>query len=192
MAQTLEKPDDESLMERLIQNDHQAFSILVTRHSDKFYGAAFRIVMNQQEAEDIVQDAFLKLWDKPKIWKAGKGAKFTTWFYRIVMNLALDVRRKTKHTTSNLEDELRTTELSQDKKIIEDEEQKLLSNALNALPEKQLMALNLCFYEDHSNKEAADIMGVSVKALESLLMRAKAGMKDYLHRSGVLKQGDVA
>ena len=50
-----------------------------------FYAASYRMVMNKEEAEDVVQEAFLKLWDRPTIWKRDKNAKFTTWFYKIVM-----------------------------------------------------------------------------------------------------------
>lgn len=192
MAETLEKLSDESLMERVREHDHRAFSLLVERRSEMFYAAAYRMVMNKEEAEDIVQDAFLKIWDKPKIWKPGKGAKFTTWFYRIVMNMALDQLQKTKNNVPDLVEKMVSDSPSQEKEMQLDQEQKALDEALKKLPEKQLMALNLCFYEEMSNKEAADVMGVSVKALESLLMRAKAGIKDNLYREGILAQGDVA
>lgn len=195
MAQSLDHIDDESLMERIQSYDHQAFSTLVERRADMFYAAAYRIVMNKQEAEDIVQDAFLKIWEKPKIWKKGKAAKFTTWFYRIVTNMAVDnLRRKPNNTAiENVNEVLKTDETS-DKNILMQEEQQALEEAIGNLPEKQLLALNLCFYEGLSNKEAATIIGVSVKALESLLMRAKFGVKDHLIRSKVLenREGEVA
>jgi RNA polymerase sigma-70 factor (ECF subfamily) len=90
---------DESLVRRLIQRDNQAFSILVRRHSDLFYRAAYKVVMNKEDAEDIVQNAFLKIWDRPKLWKDGKGAAFKTWFYKIVMNSCIDFKRKKKEIT---------------------------------------------------------------------------------------------
>ena len=192
MAQTLENLSDESLMERVQQNDHQAFSVLVRRRTDMFYAAAYRVVMNQQDAEDIVQDAFLKIWDRPHLWKEGKGAKFTSWFYRIVMNLSIDKVRQHKKVKISDVEELVSDKNSQEKDLVLDEEQKILEKAIKNLPEKQMIALNLCFYEGISNKEAAEIMKISVKALESLLMRAKAGLKDSLFREGILEQGDAA
>lgn len=192
MADTLEKLSDEGLMERIQQRDHRAFSLLVERRTDMFYGAAYRMVMNVQEAEDIVQEAFLKLWDKPKNWKSGKGAKFTTWFYRVVMNISLDKLRKYKKTESHLIEEIESQNISQEKEMQMDQEQKALNQALKELPENQLMALNLCFYDELANKEAATVMGISVKALESLLMRAKAGVKNHLYREGILDKGEVA
>lgn len=193
MAESLENLSDESLMERLREHDHRAFTLLVNRRSDMFYASAYRMVMNREEAEDIVQEAFLKIWDRPALWKANKKAKFTTWFYKIVTNLALDrLRKNSKMSGSELKDDVLQQEADQEKEMLVDEEQLALDRALKALPEKQLAALNLCFYEGLSNKEAAEIMGVSVKAIESLLMRAKAGIKDYLIREGVIDQGEVA
>lgn len=72
--------------------------------------------------------------------------------------------------------------------MYEKEKQGALEGAIQSLPERQKTALNLCFYEGLSNREAADIMGVSVKALESLLVRAKGALKDELSRRGMLTE----
>jgi len=187
--------NDESLLRHVKKHDHQAFSILVHRHSRYFYNCAYRIVMNVQEAEDIVQDSFLKLWDKPTMWKEGRGAKFTSWFYKIVMNLSLDNLRKNKHTKP-MENEYiyQSNEIGQFEKLNRTQEQISLDKALKELPEKQFMALNLCFYEEVKRKEAAEILGVSIKALESLLMRAKENVRNSLYRQDILpsKEGKTA
>lgn len=189
MEDNLEELDDESLMERVKKHDHQAFSILVERHSEKFYACSYRIVMNKEEAEDVVQEAFLKLWDRPEIWKTGKGAKFTSWFYKIVMNLSLDKYRRARKI-ENVEDQEIYFEIpaGQYNDLHKKNEKAALDKALKALPEKQLLALNLCFYEGKPRKEAAKLMHVSVKALESLLMRAKQGLKNDLYRQGILQE----
>ena len=187
MAKQVQDISDESLMERVCGADHQAFAQLVERHSGLFYAAAFRMCHNQEDAEDIVQDAFLKLWNKPQVFDASKGAKFTTWFYRVVTNLAIDrMRRKKPQSGSDVLD------LMEDKKPLADEEletrdrQDVLEQAISRLPERQKAALNLCFYEGLSNKDAAEILGVGVKALESLLMRAKKALKEDLAAQGLL------
>lgn len=157
-----------------------------------FYAAAYRMLVNCEEAEDIVQDGFLKIWQKPQIWRAGKGAKFTTWFYKVIMNLCLDRLKKSKIIHVEMNEKLIAGGLSQDRELQLNEQEKALEDAIKSLPIKQKTALNLCVYEEISNKEAANIMGVSVKALESLLMRAKAGVRDYLLRQGILEQGEIA
>ena len=178
---------DEELVARLVNGDHEAFSALVRRHTDRFYACAFRLCGQVEQAEDIVQDAFLKLWSRPEIWKPDKGAKFTTWFYRVVTNMTLDVLRKRKPQASpDVLDYMGDDRQGADIDVIEGEEQRALEGAIQALPERQKVALNLCFYEGMSNKDAADILGVGVKALESLIMRAKASVKKDLAAKGYI------
>lgn len=184
---------DESLMGRIQRRDQQAFSTLVQRHSERFYFVAYRTIADREEAEDIVQEAFLKLWHNPKSWKADKGVKFTTWFYRVVTNLSIDkVRGRKSYASSDFLEQWQDERQSQEADMIARQEQAMLEEAIQSLPEKQKTALNLCFYEGLSNKEASEIMGVGVKALESLLMRAKAGIRDTLIREGIIKTGEVA
>ena len=177
-----EQDNDESLMVRVSRGDHQAFATLVERHSDMFYAAAYRMCGQVQESEDVVQDAFLKLWQKPDSFDPKKGTKFSTWMYRVVTNLAIDHLRKKKgkYDSADALEYLVDEAPAADVRISMDEEQLVLETAIQKLPERQKAALNLCFYEGLSNKEAADILDIGVKALESLLMRAKAGLRENL------------
>ena len=139
------------------------------------------------EAEDVVQDAFLKLWNRPQVWDKNKGAKFTTWFYKVVTNLAIDQHRKKKpQANPDILDVLPDNAQRADQAMIETQEQKTLERAIKNLPERQMAALNLCFYEGLTNREAADILGVGIKALESLLIRAKAGLREELTKQGLI------
>ncbi|MCB1651772.1 MAG: sigma-70 family RNA polymerase sigma factor [Alphaproteobacteria bacterium] len=181
--------DDESLVARVQKGDRRAFAVLVERYSQMFYAAAYRICGRVDDAEDIVQEAFLKFWSKPEAYDPQKSAKFTTWFYRVVTNLAIDYkRRKRPEAGSDVIDLAADERMGADEVIEMDEQQAALEVAIQALPERQKLALNLCFYEGLSNKEAADVLGVGVKALESLLMRAKAGLKDALDAKGFLSE----
>lgn len=166
----------------LIQKQNQAaFAVLVHRHSDRFYRLAYRTLFNQADSEDVVQDCFIKIWRKPGLWDAKTGAAFSTWFYRMIVNACIDKNRSMKPAESS--DELALLDdkaNSQDILIASEQDanqQKLLRQAIQALPERQQMALNLCFYEGLSNQQAADILGLKLKALQSLLMRAKSGLK---------------
>jgi RNA polymerase sigma-70 factor (ECF subfamily) len=184
---------DESLMRLIRQGSHQAFAILVRRHTDRFFAGAYRMCGNTQEAEDMVQDAFLKIWQNPDIWKEDRGAKFTTWFYRILVNSNIDRMRKTQKIVSG---ETILPFIADGKPNPESEtaisqEQQTMERALSALPERQKTALTLCFYEGLSNVEAANAMGVKIKALESLLMRAKTGLRDYLNQNNHPRKGGL-
>jgi len=197
MKAPMASPDDtdESLMALIRQGSHQAFSILVRRHTDRFYATAFRMTGRGAEAEDLVQDAFLKIWHKPDVWKEGKGAKFTTWFYRILVNQNIDRLRKNQKIAS---DDSVLPFIADGRNDPEDDavandEQRRLEQAMAVLPERQRTALTLCFYEGLSNAEAAEVMGVKIKALESLLIRAKTGLKEYMnnnHNGNSLEKGD--
>ncbi len=172
--------DDAELLSLIRGGSHHAFSVLTERHAVRFYRLAYRYMGQRQEAEDMVQEALLKLWERPDMWKPEKNVKFTTWFYRVVVNLCLD-RKKQKtplplSETLVIEDNRPHPEalasIAQTEAMIEQEIQKL--------PERQQTALNLCFYEGLSNQEAAEVMGLHIKALQSLLMRAKGTLKSRL------------
>ena len=189
MTSKYDDMNDESLMGDVHAHNHEAFSILIKRHSKRFYHTAYHIVMEQQAAEDIVQNAFLKIWDKPQIWKKNQKAKFTTWFHRIVVNQAIDFYRAGKkiipfdagkHDTSNKENQHQELEKTQT--------QIALDKAMKALPENQFLALNLCFYEDVPREDAAKIIGVKKGALDSLIMRAKANIRDELTRQKIIDE----
>lgn len=181
MADIQNEDTDESLVARIQRGDHEAFAHLVRRHSGLFYSAAYRMCGNADEAEDIVQDSFVKFWQKPQGFDASKGVKFTTWFYRVVSNMAIDhMRRKKPQADPKVLEFMPDGANMADEAMVADHQAHALEQAIQALPERQKMALNLCFYEGLSNKEAAEILGVGVKALESLLMRAKQKLKDDL------------
>ncbi|MFO1242652.1 MAG: sigma-70 family RNA polymerase sigma factor [Rickettsiales bacterium] len=164
---------DRQLLERITAGDHAAFAALVKMHSLRFYRVAYRFLGNRERAEDMVQEAFLKLWENPSIWNPGSNAKFTTWFYRVVVNLCLDAKKK--YTPLQLAEDFDAADEAetQEEALIETEKRALLDKEINDLPERQKTAVVLCFMEGLSNQEAAEVMGLQLKALQSLLMRAK-------------------
>ncbi len=182
-----DEDSDESLMLRIVQGDHQAFAQLTHRHSGRFYAHAWRMTGNRAEAEDSVQEAFMKLWRNPASFDAGKGHKFVTWFYRVVGNAAIDQKRRKRETpdTDATERSIATAPL-QDETYQDDRRAEALEAAIRDLPERQATALNLCFSEGLSNAEAAEAMEIKIKALESLLMRAKKALKERLADDGWL------
>jgi RNA polymerase sigma-70 factor (ECF subfamily) len=156
--------------------------MLVNRHAKRFYNIAYRFLSNRDDAEDIVQEAFLKLWAKPESWNERKQTKFTTWFYRIVTNLCLDHRKKKNPLPLGKDIQLMDRQPGQDMVVDLKRKQMFLDRFIRELPERQHLALNLCFYEGLSNKEAAEIIGVEVKALQSLIMRAKTTLREKVKK----------
>jgi RNA polymerase sigma-70 factor (ECF subfamily) len=175
---SFEHHEDKELIFAIQNGAQTAFSELVKRYSAKSYNIAFRLVNQKEIAEDIVQECFVKFWSSPKKYDLKKEILFSTWFYRVITNRALDYKRKFIKET-NFNESFEPVDNSQNiEEILDDAKfQTTLWNFINKLPEKQQLALNLCFYEGFKNKEAAEIMQISVKAIESLLIRAKNQLK---------------
>jgi RNA polymerase sigma-70 factor (ECF subfamily) len=180
MAEAWRDKDDHELLKLIQEGNGQAFAALVERHTGRFYRLAYRYLQNKEAAEDMVQDAFLKLWENPALWQPERNSKFTTWFYRVVVNLCLDMRKRKSaaplEDDSTVIDERERTE----ERMIRVQEQEALEKAIAGLPERQRMALNLCFDEGLTNQEAAEVMGLRLKALQSLIMRAKTTLKERM------------
>jgi len=174
--------DDEHLLKLIIAGDHSAFSELVIRHTKKYYSIAYRVLFNRDDAEDVVQEAFLKIWKNPENWNSSHNVKFTTWFYRVVINLCLDYKKKNKFSISDNYNEIESHSNTQDGIIDPKRRQEFVDMYINELPERQQIALNLCFYDGVSNKEAAEIMDINLKALQSLIMRAKTNLREKLQK----------
>lgn len=180
MAPDWSEKDDNELLALIRDGSHQAFGVLARRHTERFYRLAYRYLQSREAAEDIVQDAFLKLWEDPARWQPERNSKFTTWFYRIVVNLCLDWQKKKRPAALDENLPLVDEREALDSALAHAQEQKLLETEIAALPERQRTALNFCFAEGLSNQEAAEVMGINIKALQSLIMRAKATLKERL------------
>jgi RNA polymerase sigma-70 factor (ECF subfamily) len=180
MAVDWVEKDDQELLASLQGGSQHAFAELVRRHTERFYRLAYRYVQNRETAEDIVQDAFLKLWEDPGRWQPERNSKFTTWFYRVVVNLCLDWQKKKR--PEELDEALPLLDERErlDAAMIRSQEEKMLEREIAALPERQRTALNLCFEAGLSNREAAEVMGLNLKALQSVIMRAKATLKERM------------
>ena len=175
---------DEELMRAVRNGEHAAYQKLVKAHLTSISKYAYRIMGNQSDTNDIAQETFLKLWVNAERWDPKK-SKLTTWLHRITHNLCIDHLRRYRNNkfSENSEESSINQELWTDSEIesneLNDKLQDLL-NALRTLPESQRSALALCHYSGFSNKEAASIMNISVKALESAISRAKRSLRKTL------------
>jgi RNA polymerase sigma-70 factor, ECF subfamily len=178
MDHNVSQGDDEFLIRQIQEGKHDAFAEIVNRHSKRFYNIAYRSIFDKDDAEDIVQEAFIKLWEKRLTWNPDREAKFTTWFYKVVLNLCIDHNREKR--PEPISEEMPLADKRQGHEAVMEEKQKqfMLERFIRELPERQQLALNLCFYEGVSNQEAAEIIGVNLKALQSLIMRAKMTLKE--------------
>src|SRR4051812_27329411 len=130
MAEAWPDKDDHELLALVQSGSHAAFSELVQRHTERFYRLAFRYLQNKEAAEDVVQEGFLKLWEDPGIWQPDKNAKFTTWFYRVVVNLCLDWQKRKRPVALTDETPLVDDRESTDEAMVRREEQRVLEQEI--------------------------------------------------------------
>ena len=179
MNDNSEHEKDKQLMLRIIKRDIDAYQQLVAKYINRCTRFAERMVGEHSDAKDVVQDVCIKLWNEPQAWQPT--ARFSTWFYRVLFNACIDHKRKQKPTGSELElDALEDDALNQEQAIIAREKKERVRGAMQQLPERQRAALVLCYYEELSNQHAAEVLGVTVGALEQMLFRARQTMKDLL------------
>jgi RNA polymerase sigma-70 factor (ECF subfamily) len=170
-----EQLSDEMLMERVAAGDERAFRLLARRHLQAGLGLARRVSGSAADAEEVVQEALLRVWVHAPRWTPR--AAFRTWFYRILVNLCLDRRRRPHWTALAEAGERASSEPAALDRIVEDERHQALAAAVNRLPARQRTAVLLTYFEDLSNAETAAVMGVSVAAVEALLTRAKRSLR---------------
>lgn len=186
-----EEADDDALLASAGDGDQHAFRALVSRHVTRVLSLARRMTGNVAEAEDVAQEAFLRAWQKAPGWRVGE-ARFSTWLYRVVVNLCLDRRRRKPMAPLEAAGDPLDPAPSAELRLAEDQRGRIVAAALAALPDRQRAALVLSYYEGVSNAEAAEALGVSVSALESLLVRARKALRLQLegHRSTVTDWGN--
>lgn len=167
-------------MARVKNRDREAFAVLVDRHLDGIHAFNFRLTRNADDAADLAQETFLRVWTKANTWKPGR-VKFGTWLHRIAHNLCIDLHRRKRGTDDVDVDTLDGAGQTPDQAPADDRLRNALDEALGDLPERQRTALLLCHRQNMSNREAAAVLEVSVDALESLLARARRTLRRTLH-----------
>lgn len=183
--------DDTALLAAVADGDHGAFSTLMDRHGPRALALAIRMTGTRQDAEDIVQEAFLRVWRHAGRWDPSGGARFSTWLYRIVLNLCLD--RKRRAPMAPLDEIAEPEDPSPDglQQYSGEQARGLVQEALESLPERQRAALALCYFGNVSGQEAADSLEMSVSALESLLVRGRRALRTFFTKRGLNRLGDV-
>ncbi|MBY5932027.1 RNA polymerase sigma factor [Tateyamaria omphalii] len=169
--------DDATLLARYARGDVAAARALTVRFVPRAQAQAFRMLGDGTEAEDVVQEAMLRLWRIAPEWREGE-AQVSTWMYRVVSNLCIDRLRKRPRAGVALDEVAEPEDPSPgaDERLQENARHAALRDAIADLPERQRVALTLRHFEGASNPEIAAALGVSVEAVESLTARAKRAL----------------
>jgi RNA polymerase sigma-70 factor (ECF subfamily) len=169
---------DLALMALVARGDEPAYRMLTRRHLPAMLGLARRILGNATDAEDVAQEAMLRVWTHAPRWQPL--AAFRTWLTRVVVNLCLDRKRRARWVALEAAGELVDPAPGATETAEHDEREQQLAVAIAELPARQRTAIVLTYSEGMSNAQVADILGTSVSAVETLLVRGKQNLRARL------------
>lgn len=171
-------------MRQIGSGDRVAFNTLVRRHLTRTMALAERVCGSRGDAEEVAQEAFIRVWTKAPHWRADAGgrnsARFSTWLHRVVVNLCIDRRRRPVHARLEAAGDPADSADNALDALAKSQVSARVAAAVATLPERQRAALALCFYDGLSNREAADVLSLSPGAVESLLVRARRSLRTAL------------
>jgi RNA polymerase sigma factor (sigma-70 family) len=172
----------------------KAYDELINKYRAAVYNLVFRMVRNQHEAEDLMQEAFIKVYNSLNSFN--EEYAFSTWLFKIATNNCIDYFRKRKLQTlsldkpikykdSEMQHEYADPELDAEKTLIAKERSKLIQEAINALPKKYYVAIDLRHREEKSYEEIAEILKLPLGTVKARIFRAREmlnkTLKDILH-----------
>ncbi|PTN07518.1 RNA polymerase sigma factor [Mangrovibacterium marinum] len=182
----MNQPDDNFYIARVLGGDTASYSYLVDRYQDLVFGLALKMLRNQEDAQEMAQDSFVKAYRSLATYR--QESKFSTWLYRITYNGCISLMRKRKLEVRSMDeqqltdgDEARLNEqlTGMDKALVE----KLLQEALAKLPELEQVLITLYYYEDQKVEEISHITGLSDSNVKVKIHRARKKMYALLHQS---------
>jgi RNA polymerase sigma-70 factor, ECF subfamily len=182
----MEQLTDIQIIERVRNGETNLFSELVLRYQNKIFAYVYKIVNHKEEAEDIVQESFIKVYKNLNSFDADR--KFSSWLYRISHNEAINYLKKNRkgNTLYYEGDEFLMNSLRVDKDFIHDliigEDDKMLKSALEKLPDKYKEVIILKYLEEKSYEEISEILQKPVSTVGTLINRAKSQLKNLLNK----------
>jgi len=186
MAESGDAHSDEALMARVALGDEAAYRLLSRRHVPAMLGLARRILGNAADAEDVAQEAMLRVWTHAPRWQPL--AQFRTWLTRIVVNLCLDRKRRAPWVELEAAGEIVDPAAGPGGDIERHERDRLVGQAIGQLPDRQRTAIVLTYGDGMTNAQVAEILDTTVSAVETLLVRGKQNLRRAL--GGVIDEGE--
>lgn len=180
----LEEKTDEQLLAATGRGEGAEFRALVDRYAPAVHRVAYRMLGDANGAEDIAQDTFLRLWKQAGSWQSS-GAGLPAWLRRVATNLCLDRLRRRGRFDEIMPEHVVDDQPSAASLFDQATLSAFAHRALLALPAGQRAAVVLTYYEELANGEAAEVMGMKVKAFESLLLRSRRALRANIERAGL-------
>lgn len=177
------KLPDQHYINQIIGGNTNEFSILVDRYKDLIFSLALKMVKNREEAEEVAQDTFIKVFNSLE--KFNGDSKFSTWIYKVAYNTCLDRMKKNKKDEGNINiddfsEHLVKTMENALSKMIDEERKKSIQDCLNLLPSEEGFLLTLFYFEDQSLEEIAKIMDITANNAKVKLFRSRKKLASIL------------
>ncbi len=177
---------DQALVSAVVRKDAAAFRKLTDRHLTSVHRLAARMLGDPNEAEEVTQDTFLKLWTHASRWRpAGGDASVLPWLRTIAINACIDRLRRRRFEVGGEIPERADETASAPEQIDQHRHGLCVSRALQRISDRHRAAIILTYYEELPNAAAADTMQMGLKAFESLLLRARHALKAEILASGI-------
>jgi len=183
--------DDDALLVGTAAGDRKAFQRLMERHSKPMLALSQRVVGNAHDADEVVQEAFLKVWSVAERWDPDGKATFSTWLYRVVLNGSLDRLRRAPMASLDEASEITDPTPSSLDQTLARQRHKIIVQAMTRLPARQQAALSLHYFGEISGPQVADVLDLSLSACEALLARGKKALRKALADLGIAGLGDI-
>lgn len=175
-ALTVDVDPDLPLLERIAHGETRACGLLLERHLTRLHALATRMLGSAADADEVCQDVFLRAWQQAPRWQPG-AARFSTWLHQVALNLCRD-RLRGRREGLPLEAVAEAVDEDTPERMHGRADRAAqVRAALQSLPERQREAVLLCHYQGLGNIEAAQVMELSVEALESLLGRGRRALR---------------
>ena len=178
--QTSDPAAEAVLLKAYARGDAKAAQALALRYTPLVYAHACRMLNDRAEAEDVAQDAMLRLWKQAPHWDADGGASVRTWLYRVTANLCIDRLRKGRPDGLSPDFDMADGAPTAEAHLQDQARQSALEDALMQLPDRQRQAVVLRHIDGLGNTEIAQIMDIGPRAVESLTARGKRALTDLL------------
>jgi RNA polymerase sigma-70 factor (ECF subfamily) len=180
---------DTTLIQRAVQGDQKAYAEILQEYRGRIYNLVYRMVRNREEAEDLVQEAFVKAFSSLASFNAEYA--FSTWLYKIAINNCIDHLRRKKLKTYSMDKPVQSQDgefsrefpdvsLSPDKPLLAKERSSLIERAIDGLPEKYRVVIILRHNEERSYEEIADLLSLPLGTVKARIFRAREMLKKKL------------
>lgn len=182
MQEKLRAGTDQELIDLIKEGDKEALREIYSRFSQAVYNLAFRMLRDREDAEEVVQEIFLQVWNKAQTYERGRGA-VSTWIINIARSRSIDKLRTLGYRDRNTElDEEKLNSNTDFSRILEDREEKnnVIFQALSSLPENQRAVIELVYFEGFTHVEAAELLKEPVGTIKTRLRLGVIKLKEKM------------